>query len=250
MGWLHVLVTAASGIAAMRAAIDRGDIDEAARAGAAAGPTVIEQALAAPDRSAKLAGIAAAPLAEDRAELLPALARLAAGPDRRVAIPAADAARTIARDFARHGRPDDIADADVIVWRDTWWTLARRRDRWIAVRILALDVATTLDPTAIDLPTALTDPDPAYRRAAIEAVPMPVPTALRAALATAVVKDIDPDVALAAAHILCADLASAPAQPIIDALGPAGVARIRTLVTAKAPAHLLRDAKRCLSGKP
>ena len=50
------------------------------------------------------------------------------------------------------------------------------------------------------------------------------------------------------ACFLCADIASTPPQPIVDTLGPAGVARIRTLVTAKAPAHMVRDAKRCLVG--
>lgn len=246
MSWLPVLVTAASGIAAMRAAIDRGDIDEAAHQGALAGPSVIEQALAAPDRAAKLAGIAAAPLAEDRAELLAALARVAGGPDRRVAIPAASAARTIARDFARRERPDDIAGADVVVWRDTWLGLARRRDRWIELRVLALDVAVALDPGAIDLTAALAEPDPAYRRAAIAVVPMPVPPPLRAALAAAVVKEIDPDVALAAAQVLCADLASGPEPAIVNALGAPGITRIKTLVTQPAPAHVLRDVKRCL----
>ena len=230
----------------MRAAIDRGDVDEAARQGALAGPAVIEQALGAPDRAAKLAGIAAAPLAEDRGELLVPLARLAAGPDRRVAIPAAGAARTIARDFARHGRPDDIADADVAGWRDGWLALARRRDRWIELRVLALDVVAALDPGGIDLAGALAEPDPAYRRAAIALAPMPVPDAQRTALAAAIVKDIDPDVALAAAQVLCADLASGAVPGLLDALGAPGIARIKILVTRKAPAHVLRDAKRCL----
>jgi len=249
VGWLHILVTAASGIAAMRAAIDRGDVDEAARQGALAGPAVIEQALAAPDRSARLAGIAAAPLAEDRAELLEPLARVAGGPDRRVAVPAAAAARAIARELARRDRPDDIAGEDVGGWRDAWLALARRRDRWIEVRVLALDVAIALDPAALDLGWALAEPDPALRRAAIAELPLPVPDALRPALGAAVVKDIDPDVALAAAAMLCGDLSGAPPKPILDALGPSGLARLKTLVTQKAPAYVLRDAKRCLGAR-
>src|SRR3954471_2490664 len=96
------LLVLAAGIASMTAALDRGDIDEAARQGALAGPAVVEKALAAKlapgktttaqARTMRLAAIAAAPITEDAAELLPDLAELAAGPDRRTAIPAARAA--------------------------------------------------------------------------------------------------------------------------------------------------------------
>src|SRR5690242_21550552 len=97
---LIYLVIAAAGIASMRSAMERGDVDEAARQGVLAGPAVIEEALAAPDRAARLAAIAAAPDASGRAELLDALATAASGPDRRSAVPAARAARTIARELA------------------------------------------------------------------------------------------------------------------------------------------------------
>ena len=113
MAWQHVLVLGASGIAAMRAALERGDLDEAVRQGALAGPVVVERALHAGDRATRLAGIAAAPVVEDRAELLDALADAAGGPDRRTAIPAAAAARAIARELERQGRPDDLAADDV-----------------------------------------------------------------------------------------------------------------------------------------
>src|SRR5690348_14441508 len=114
---LTILVVSAAGIGSMTAAMDRGDIDEAGRQGMLAGPVVVEKALAGPARATELAGIAAAPAVEDRAELLPALAALAAGPDRRTAIPAARAARTIARELAAHDLPDDLAPADLEPWR-------------------------------------------------------------------------------------------------------------------------------------
>ena len=260
VGWFSLIVAGAAGIAAMRAAIDRGDVEEAARQGALAGPAVIEQALAAPDRAARLAAIAAAPGAAElpaaRAELLPALARAAARPDRRTAIPAARAARAIARSLYGRARPasaapelpDDLAPADVEVWRAAWAKLAARAELWIELRVLALDTAAALEPggVGVDLAAALADPDPAYRRAAIALVPMPVPPALRGALAGAVATDADPGAALDAAAALCADLVADPPRPILDALGAPGLARIRKLVGDGTRAAI-RAAARCLA---
>ncbi len=248
---------AASGLAAMRGALERGDLDEAARQGALAGPAVVERALAAPDRATRLAAIAAAPSVEDRAELLDALATAAAGPDRRTAIPAARAARTIARGLARHRRmhdvdsagADDLAPDDLARWRTAWGQLALRGDRWIEVRLAALDTAAALDPgeLGVDLAAALADPDPALRRAAASLVPVPAPAAAYPALAAAIIHDADPDVALAAAQSLCMAVADAP-RPVLDALGDAGLARLRALATAHRPdAAATRDAARCLA---
>jgi hypothetical protein len=91
MGSSLALVIA--GIASMKAAIDRGDLDDAARQGRLAGPAIVERAIASADRATRLAGIVAAPVVDDRAELLPALARAASGPDRRTAIPTWSAPR-------------------------------------------------------------------------------------------------------------------------------------------------------------
>jgi hypothetical protein len=263
VGWPSLILLGAAGLASMRAAIDRGDLDEAARQGAQAGPAVIEAALAAPDRAARLAAIAAAmpssgsELDAGRAELLDALARAAAQPDRRTAIPAARAAREIARSLLGHAQPagatpdlpDDLGAADIAAWRDVWAKLAARTDLWIELRVLALDTAAALDPggTGVELAVALADLDPAYRRAAVAVVPMPVPAALRGTLAAVVAKDADPGVALAAAATVCADLAVDPPGPVLDALGAAGLAKLRTLVAAGGgAAAAVRDAKRCL----
>ena len=224
---MHTFLLLIASIATMRAAIEKGDIDEAARQGVLAGPAVVERALAAPDRAARLAAIAAAPSVEDRAELLDALARAAAGPDRRVAIPAARAARTIALELSQHDRDDDIAADDLIAWRDTWAQLAARADRWIELRVIALDVAAYLDRAAandgigLPLDTALADRDPAFRRAAIELVISPVPAAMRPAIDKALATDTNNDVALAAAKLLCFESA--------DAIDAAGRDRIRVL---------------------
>jgi len=250
--WFHALVMGATSAAAMRAAIERGDLDEAARQGALAGPAVVERALEAPDRLTQLAAIAAAPIVEDRPELLVALARVAAGADRRTALPAASAARTIARELARHERPDDLAPDDLATWQATWAELAMRGDRWIELRVLALDTAAVLDPAGVgvDLTAALHDPDPAFRRAATAIVPLPAPVASYAPLAGAITGDRDPDVVLGAAQALCLSIdAAASPRPILDALGAAGLARLRALVISDRPAATaaLRDAARCLA---
>lgn len=155
----------AAGIGTMTAAFERGDVDEAARQGAIAGPATVEAALGSSSRTAVLAGIASAPMVEDRAELLPALARVAAGPDRRTAIPAARAARQIARWLAAHELADDLAPADIDAWRAAYADLALARDHFVEVRTAALDAANALahvtDPAALGFDQALlTDPDP------------------------------------------------------------------------------------------
>lgn len=152
MGWLHLIAIGAAGIASMKTAMEAGDIERAAHQGVLAGPFVVEQALGSPDRATRFAGIAAAPATDERIELLEALAAAAAGPDRRSAIPAAHAGRTIAREVARDvaqsDLPDDIAPEDVLRWRDAWGDIALDRTRWIEVRVLALDVAAALDASA------------------------------------------------------------------------------------------------------
>jgi hypothetical protein len=251
VSWVSAVVLGASAIAAMRAALEHGDLDEAARRGAIAGPWSVERALGSGDRTVALAAIAAAPLVEDRAELLDALARVAGGGDRRTAIPAAGAARAIARELSRADRPDDLADDDLAAWRAAWAALALRGDRWIELRLLALDTAAALDPAGIgvELAVALRDPDPAFRRAAATILPPPAPATSYAALAAAVIGDADPEVALGAAQSLCLSVDPVK-QPVRDALGPAGLARIRALATgARSPdTAAARDAARCLPG--
>jgi len=295
VGWLHLIAIGAAGIASMKTAMEAGDIERAAHQGVLAGPLVVEQALGSADRATRLAGIAAAPATDNRIELLEPLAVAAAGPDRRSAIPAAHAGRTIARELARDvaqsDLPDDIAPEDVLRWRDAWGEIALDRTRWIEVRVLALDVAAALDASAhlstagsmagpppsapaapppgspgststtsgrmttgsigIDLDAALADPDPAFRRAAVALAPVPLPAALRAPLAGAVVRDTDPLVALGAAQALCADLVGDKPAPILAALGAPGLIRLRTIIgTEGASRGVVRDAARCLSADP
>ena len=209
----------------MTDAFERGDLDEASRQGVLAGPAVIERALASPARTSRLAAITAAAAVDDRAELLPTLATQAAGADRRTAIPAAVAARKIARELATEDLPDDLGTDDVQAWRGVFEQLARNANRFVEVRVLALDTAHALaqlsdpDNPGFDLKVMLGDPDPGIRAAALRLVPAPAPSALRPLLANAVTSDADPLVALGAAQALCDDKASAQAlrrAPALD----------------------------------
>jgi hypothetical protein len=241
---------AAAGITSMTAAVERGDLDEAARQGALAGPNVVEQALRSKTRSTVLAGIVAAPTTEDRAELLPALARVAGGADRRTAIPAAHAARTIAEQLAKKDLADDLADDDIETWRATFEVLAMTKGRTIEVRIAALEICSALehviDPAQLgfDLAHALADGDPLLRVAALELVPRPTAAALRAMIVP-VLGDSDAAVTLAAAQTLCADAAD-DSGAVKAALGADGVAKIKAVVKAHPNAIEARDASHCL----
>lgn len=128
----------------MTAAFARGDLDEAVRQGVLAGPAVVEKGLGAASRATQLASILAAPEVTARAELLPALARVATGPDRRVAIPGARAALAIATELADHELPDDLAPDDLVVWRALFEAIGRTGERPIEVRWLALETCRAL----------------------------------------------------------------------------------------------------------
>jgi hypothetical protein len=238
----------AAGIAAMTGAFERGDLDETSRQGMLAGPAAVEGALDAPARTTQLAAIVAAPGVEDSAELLPGLARVAARGDRRTAIPAARAARAIARELATHELADDLGTDDVAQWREQFEQLATNSHRFIEVRVLALDTVASLghvlDPGAVgfDLGVALADPDPAYRAIALGNVPTPRPNAVIAALAHTATDDADDKVALTAAQVLCGDDPAAGRW----LLAAQGQARLKKLVAGK-PARLVRDARRCLA---
>jgi hypothetical protein len=241
---------AAAGIASMTAAVDRGDLDEAARQGALAGPRVVTQALRSKTRATVLAGIVAAPVTEDRAELLPVLAQIAGGGDRRTSIPAARAALTIAESLAKKDLADDIAADDVQTWRAAFEALALTRGRVIEVRVAALETAAALehvvDPTqnGFDLARVMSDRDPLLRVAGLELIPRPTPASLRVAIVPALA-DSDPAVVLAAAQTLCADFADDP-DGIKTALGADGLAQIKAIVKAHPNAIESRDGSRCL----
>ena len=234
----------------MTAAVDRGDLEEAARQGALAGPNVVEQALRSKARATVLAGIVAAPTTEDRAELLPALARVAGAGDRRTAIPAARAARTIAEQLAKRDLADDLTPDDIQTWRATFEALAVTKGRAIEVRVASLETAAALehvvDPTQLgfDLAHVLGDADPVLRTAALELVPRPTAAALRATIVPALA-DADSAVVLAAAQTLCADVADDP-KGVKSALGADGAAKIKAIVKAHPNAIESRDAARCV----
>jgi hypothetical protein len=239
-----------SGADAAIGAYDRGDLDEVARVGGQIGAAGIEAMLASRPEVALIAASGAA----DRVDLLGPLAEVAGGWDRSRAAPAAEVAAEIAAALTRGSlvaEGDELVDAGA-----AWRALAMRTDRWADVRVRALEVAaavahaTSADALGYDLAAVLADPDPEVRRAGAELVPQPAPTATRPVLAAAIATDPDPIAALAAAQALCGDLGFGdPPAPILDALGAAGLTRLRALATAPpddAPGPALVDAARCL----
>jgi len=180
----------------------------------------------------------------------PSLARLAAGHDRRTAVPAVRAAQTIAEALSKRELPDDLAADDPQGWRSAFEQLALSPRALIEVRVAALETAAALehaiDPHELgyDLGHALGDPDPALQLAAVTLVPRPTAAALRAPLVVALA-DRDASVALAAAQTLCAD-ADDDLGAVRAALGEAGLAQLHALVKAHATASEARDAARCL----
>jgi hypothetical protein len=174
---LAIFNASIAGIASMVAALDRGDVDECSRQGQLAGFAVVSRALASDNARERLAGVIAAPAVEDAAELLPVLALAASAPDRRIAVPAARAARTIAHALAEHGLPDDLAPADLETWRASFELIARDHDRFVEVRVRALAIAVELahvvDPRAVgfDAKQFAADDDPDVRAEAAALAP-------------------------------------------------------------------------------
>jgi hypothetical protein len=243
---------------AIAAAYARGDLDEVARLGAQLGAAGVGPLLVGPIAPA---GIVAAPAASDGWELLLELATGAGSWDRQRAAPAARAAVRIARDLDAD-RARELPDDALAARQAAWLALAERADRWADVRVHALEVvarlaaarratSTTATEPGFDLATFLADEDPEVRRAACELVPAPTPADLMPALAAAVTGDAAPAVVLAAGQALCGDLADgAGARPALDALGNAGLARLRAVIGAPLPADApppaALDAARCL----
>lgn len=213
-------VLAAAGIVSMTEALERGDVDEASRQGALAGPVVVEEGLGSASRLTQLASIASAPFVEARPELLPALATVAGGPDRRTAIPAALSARRIARELAMQELPDDIGDDDVALWRARFESIAFNRSHFIEVRVFALDTVAALG--TVDVARALEDPDADFRTAAVAVVPVPTPKKLLPTLARAIREDSENDVVRTAALAFCEHKEK-------SLLGAQGLARLKKI---------------------
>jgi hypothetical protein len=242
-------------------ALLHGTPDDVAWVGREAGTDEVAAALA--DPVATRAATIAATAVDDGWSLLDELAAAAGGWHRAAAVDATRAAAAIARELDGNAAvvgdvPDDLlAEAG-----SRWLAIAASADRWPDVRVNALEIAARIararrataddDPgLGFDLDAMLADADPVIRRTAAELVPQPAPPQVHGALARTVAGDADPAVAVAAAQALCADLAAGdPAAPILAALGPAGLERLRTAFSAPTagalPPGAAVDAARCL----
>ena len=218
-------------VAAVADASDPVAIDRAARKLSA--PQLLE--LIGGGRSETRAAVFAASLNNDGTAMLGALSDIAGGFDRSLAVPAARAARAIASALDRAALAEReiprrlIAEAAV-----GWHRIARDRQLWSDVRIVALEVARDLtellgadgSKPVIEL---VADPDSEVRRAALELLPSPLP-AERYGRVAAKITDTDREVAIAAAAALCFGVRFGDdAAAIRKAAGAAGIAAISAL---------------------
>jgi hypothetical protein len=255
----HVVILAILGLLG---AYQRGDRAAVAHHGAHSSVLALSQALAAPERGDRLAAIQAATSAgHDAWVLLAPLAERARERDRPVAAAAARAAVRIAERIDRRRALEwDIPVDDLLDRLVAWRELARDGGSWPDVRVHAMETAAHLyaalgddaSEAPFDLVSALADPEPEVRRAALELSPMPLPDELLATVVARVTADGDATVALVAAQTACTAIAlDAEAAPILAALGDAGLARLRELVVEPAaPPAAVIDAARCLAADP
>jgi hypothetical protein len=241
-----------------------GDLASLRRAGSApSGDESLRAALRSKDRAAVLGAVLAADAAPTPWDHLDALAALAGGWDRGAAVLAVRVAVSISRRLDGDAAvvlevPDDQLERQAEAWR----ALARREDRWSDVRVRALEVAARLDRARLataDGRPALVAPllelaggtDPQIRRAALELLPVPVPSEAYPALVARLRDEDSATVRLAVAQALCAAL-PADAAAVSTALGPAGFDAVRAVLAtppADASAALV-DAARCLALDP
>ncbi len=253
--------------AAAVAAFARGDGDELAALGRAIDAGAVRRSLTGGPGPAREAAIAVAPTVPDAWRVLPALATIGGGWDRAAAAGAATSARTIARALTADAvEQGDLGDDELAAAEQTWLALAGRVDRWPDLRATAIVVARAVaearnDPEAWAATSELAvtcaamrgDDEPAVRRAAVEATPVPAPTDLVVPLVRVLLEDRADDVALAAGQALCAAVAptpTTPAPPVLGSIGPAGLERLRGLVAGTDDGLAIAaqlDAARCLA---
>lgn len=246
--------------ARLRAALAGGSLVELEEIGTNLPERDLRAAIESPDRELCLAGIAAAKSAPDAWVLLPALAERAGSADRPIAAAAADIAVVIARDLEWTIRTDaDITDDELEAAAAAWRAIAEHPAYWPDVRVRGLEASAALARArgrtpGYDLDRFAADPEPEVRRAAYELLPGTLSSRAREVAARAVAQEDAPEVALAAAQALCSTLEptpaenAPPAEPVMRALGPEGLARIieMTADAELAPAGILAGA-RCLA---
>jgi len=236
----------------------RTDFDGIARAGRAYSARGLAKLLHASSPAARRAAIAAAPAAEDGWQLLGDLAVLAGKADRAVAPAAARAAASISQSLSPSRVAElEITEATLRERAARWGALARHGGVWPDVRVHALEVNALLtralssdarEGVAVSLESIATDPEPEVRRAAIELADQPLDAGNRERAAEMLRSDGDPVIAVVAGQALCGGIAMGDAsRPILQAIGSAGLERLRDLVgNPKLPITARIEAAYCL----
>jgi hypothetical protein len=229
-----------------------GNRTELERLGGQAGAQAIAVEIASGERPKVLAALRAAPGAADSWALLGALAHIAEEPDRSLALEAALVATELS-----HGLDEfmieeqEIPRHDLLLWHQAWVRVATTENRWIDIRIYALEVAGVLH-ALLQAPVRpefawksfFEDADDEMRAAAIQLAPRSQALLVEAAR---LVKDDKIDrVALSAAQRLCGPIGSVDIAAS-KSLDESTMNRLRKLATNNALAFSSRvDLANCL----
>lgn len=279
--------------ARLRSALAKGSLVELEEIGTNLPSGALSGALSSTHREVALGAVAAARRAPDNWRYLAPLAARAGGADRPLATLAAEVALAVVRDLDGTRVAEwDIAAHELDLHREAWESVAEASGHYADVRVRALEVIAGLvrwsvrEPVAYEVPgtagaevapergtpvpgpsasqfaatvaRATSDPDPEVRRAAFELWPAGAAAIAQEPAARALADDPDPDVALAAAQLLC-PWPGASERAFTDArgaMGEAGRARLVALLKqaaqtpdARSPAGLLHTAQ-CLAQEP
>jgi hypothetical protein len=221
--------------------------------GERAGASGVAAKLATGERARTLAALRASEGAADSWALLDDLAMTAAGADRSLAIEAAQVAAEVSHHLdAITIEEQEIPSEDLLQWRGAWLKVAGSEQRWVDIRVYALEVAAVLHELLEvsrrpELPWKkfIEDSDEEMRAAAIQLAPR---TASLLEAATKLVADDKFDlVALSAAQRLCAPLGSV-GIPVSDMSSAAIMKRLQELASSNALAFSSRvDLANCLA---
>jgi hypothetical protein len=263
MAAMRRLVLAAASIAVLASpaaaepwakAYRAGNADGLARLAVSTSAPAFRSLIASKSRATRLAALSAIHQTRDSWQLLGDLAAAAKRADRPTAVAAAVAARRIAEPMDLDVvRTNEISVDALIQDSARWRALARSRAAYPDVRVLAVEIATHIDRAhhPDDSAAALAflgDPDAEMRRAALELLSAKTVES-KLAMVARHIGDSDPNVAIAAAAVLCSGLAHGRTFESRRAvLGSDGIANLQRLARLPhlSPASLL-DAARCLA---
>lgn len=208
---------------------------ELERMGERVGATGLAHELISEDRIGTLAALHAATGAEDSWALLGLLAQRAADPDRSIATLAAQVGVEIAHQLDGYTIDlQEIPTQNLLIWHSSWLEVAKHPQRWVDIRVYALEAAERLrsliaasKQPEVQWDEFLGDSDAEMRAAAIAFAPRG--RALEPQALALLRNDASPQVVLTAAQWLCGPLGSR--RVLAKGLDASTAARLQALAS-------------------